>query len=586
MFINDNLFAYTEAKRQALVLEGVKVLGFKYMPIQQLDLKGLIYLDCTDFLKIIDADGTELYSRCFDHTIQYQGYVSDIIRTVAPSEAQKTYENINASTLANTRTQVIVDKANKKITLAVEDAEEALGKATELEVTVDGISSTVNNLVDVTIEAETSTNLLEMGEINLSQPIKLTIYPIVESISAIYPRSTLFPSDTLFMTNDVVQFKRTYVEDGITKIEYINYELPNSLLYKDSNTYDIFELDYDNKECKITKKLQWDANGNMIELATPQVIYYDYPFIELKDGEYEISIPGYDTAYIYAMLMKKNEYTTKFATQVQMDTQIKQTQNEVMIEVNQKVSEDEFTKAEIIARINSEGTSEAKISADSVSLEGYTTINGGFAVDEQGNASIANNSVMINEEGIQLANGRSIVGGNGMLTQFQYVATGRVGHLQGANAAHERIALYVPIYIPQNFVITDAKLFVVHTYAKVYEYTAGGYVEYPCYARNVKLYHTTERGQAAVSAGYIDDIAPLYPTTEVYNFGSASGKTFSSNSVEKITVSDIQESLETGLQYLYLADYTNNPNDYVTSDRMSGLVDMSLFVTGYLQNNI
>ena len=31
------------------------------------------------------------------------------------------------------------------------------------------------------------------------------------------------------------------------------------------------------------------------------------------------------------MQKKKNEYTTKFATQVQMDTQIKQTQNEIIV---------------------------------------------------------------------------------------------------------------------------------------------------------------------------------------------------------------------------------------------------------------
>lgn len=594
LFIYDNLFAYTEAKRQQLVLAARKLLGFKYMPIQKIDMKGLVYLDCRDYLEITDADEDEtlLYSRCFDHTIEYQGYVADTIQSLAPTETERTYENINSPLLANTRTQIIVDKANKKVNIAIADSEEAKEKATELEISVDEISGTVSDLVDVTLNGETSANNLIMNGINLSQPIKLTIKPITYNITTLYPRDTLYPSDDLFLTNKAIEFKRTYTEldietgEEVEKTDYTYYEIPNSLLYKDSNTYDEFQLDYDTKTCKIIKKLDIDANGQMYELSTPRTEYYEYPYIELKDGDYVISVPGYETVYISATLMKKNEYTTKFATQVQVDTQVKQTENEVMISVNQKVSEDEFTKAEIIARINSEGQSEAKISADSVSLEGYTTINGGFSVDTQGNASIANGSVSINDAGIQLANGRSIVGGNGMLTQFQYSATGMLGHVQGANAANQRIALYIPIYIPQNFVITDAKLFLTHTYARVYEYTGSGYVEYACYARNIKLYKTTERGIAQISSGYFDAVAPNTPGTEIYNFGNASGKTFSSNSVEKITVSNIKDSLDEGMQYLYLADYVNNPGDWVTSSRMTGVVDASLYVTGYLQNNI
>lgn len=594
LFIYDNLFAYTETKRQELVQAATELLGFKYMPIQKLDLKGLIYLDCTDFLEIVDADNnsTSLYSRCFNHTISYQGYTFDTIETLAPSETERTYENLNSPLLANSRTQIIVDKANKKINLAVESIEETDQKVSELEISVDGISGTVNNLVDVTINGETSANNLIMNGVNISQPIKLKIKPIGESITTLYPRNNLYPSNTLYSRNIAIQFKRTYteldIETGleVEKTDYTYYELPDSLLYQNSNVYDEFELDYDAKTCKVTKKLTYDANGNIIALSSPQTNYYDYPYIELRNGDYEISIPGYETVYIAATLMKENEYTTKFATQVQVDTQVKQTENEVMISVNQKVSEDEFTKAEIIARINSEGTSEATINADAISLEGYTTINGGFSVDEEGNASIANGSVNINDEGIQLANGRSIVGGNGMLTQFQYNGNGLVGHMQGANTVNQRIALYIPIYIPQNFVITEAKLFITHTYAYVYEYTQSGYQQYTCYARNIKLYHGTQRGIPQLSGGFVDNIAPASGGTEVYNFGSSSGKTFSSNSIENVTVDNISNYLQSGMQYLYLADYTNNPSDWVTASRMSGNIDATLYVTGYLQNNI
>lgn len=367
LFIYDNLFAYTEAKRQQLVLAARKLLGFRYMPIQQMDLKGLIYLDCTDYLKITDADEDEtiLYSRCLNHTIKYQGYVADSIESLAQSETERTFENLNSPILANTRTQVIVDKANKKINLAVESVEETQEKVSELEISVDGISGTVNALTDVSMDSESSTATVTFENVNASEPIGIKVHPLASpGIKCICPSSSLYPSNTLYMTERVIRFERTYEEEGETKTENIDYQLPADLLYYDSTHYDEFELDYNNKICKIIKRCQYNSSGSIVPLSQEQEIEYDYPEIILLDGDYTINIMGYNVGYLYVKLMKQNPYTSQFTTQVQTKSEIQVTAEGISSEVATKVGENE-----IISKIN-QSAEQIQINADKISIEG------------------------------------------------------------------------------------------------------------------------------------------------------------------------------------------------------------------------
>ena len=565
-----------------------KLDGLEYY-INDFVSTGIAFLELGDRYYLHIRDNT--YSCImFNDEIEVTTGLKEMIYTEMPEQSETDYTKADKTDRKINQTYLIVDKQNQTIQSVVNQIGDRSQKQTTITQDIDGINSEVSNLVDVTIEGTTSDNLISLEEINTSQPIKVKVHPIGRSITYLYPRSNLYPSGSLYSGIRSILFKRSYTEyeegEEVEKVENIYYELPTDLLYLDATHYDEFILDYEEKVCKVIKKLEYNSSGNIVQKQIAETLYFDYPFIDLKEGNYEIYIPGYQYTYIYVKLMKKNDYTTQFTTEVQVNSLIKQTENEVMIQVNHKVDEDNFTKAEIIAKINEDETSEAVINADAISLEGYTTINGGFSVDEEGNANIANGSVRINEEGIQLANGRSIVGGNGMLTQFQYNAEGLVGHTQGANTANERIALYIPVYIPQNFIITDAVLFLTHSYAHVYEYTQSGYQQYTCYARNVKLYVGNERAVPEVSGGFFNSIAPYSEGELVSNLGSSSGKTFSSNSVEKITVNGIKESLTSGMQYLYLADYTNNPGTWIASSTMSGMVDATLYVTGFLQNNI
>lgn len=108
---------------------------------------------------------------------------------------------------------------------------------------------------------------------------------------------------------------------------------------------------------------------------------------------------------------------------------IVKSQKEITLEVSKKVNGDE-----VISAINLT-PEEAKITANKIALEGYTTINDGFSVDEQGNmtcnnASITGSAIVngtnfsVDEQGNMICNDAeihnvSIVNGNISLTQEQ-----------------------------------------------------------------------------------------------------------------------------------------------------------------------
>jgi hypothetical protein len=98
-------------------------------------------------------------------------------------------------------------------------------------------------------------------------------------------------------------------------------------------------------------------------LSEEEITIYDYPTIDLKDGDYEIQLLGYNYGYIKATLMQKNRYTTQFTSKVEMNSSISQTAEEINLEVSKKVGNDE-----VISRIN-QSAEQIQINANKVSLE-------------------------------------------------------------------------------------------------------------------------------------------------------------------------------------------------------------------------
>ena len=187
-----------------------------------------------------------------------------------------------------------------------------------------------------------------------------------------YPSDDLFPRDTYLVIKQ---------EDK----EVSRYHLPIKRLNSTGSASDEFIWEYN--KMKIIHRVGIATNGDYYVLAQPY---------EEDLGELEITIPEGDGYFVFESFpfatisityMLKNEYTETFSTKVEMKSEIKVATDEINLEVAKKVD-----SGEIISAINL-SPEEIAINSKKIALEGYTTINGGFSVDEQGNAKMKNADV-------------------------------------------------------------------------------------------------------------------------------------------------------------------------------------------------
>lgn len=332
IIIYDNYFAYNIEKRQELIQAGTALFGLRYMPVQNLELIGLVYLDCTDIIGVQDGAGTTYLTRVFSHIIKYNGAVSDTIETTGESDNEKRYSNPNNSIAQNSRTEIIVDRAKKEITAVVEEVAGQNQKIAQVTQTVDELRSQISDIADITTSLESNSARLEFENINQSEPIRIVIHPVGTNIAKLHPSPSLKPKVGLKIKTRILRFTNT------TTQEVWNYELPDDLLYYDNEDYDEFQLDYEAQTCIINKKCKWNNDGTVGLLANERTDEYTFPHIELTDGDYTVQLIQYNSGYIFARMMTKNYYTDQFATRAELNSEISQTVDNINLSVNERLT--------------------------------------------------------------------------------------------------------------------------------------------------------------------------------------------------------------------------------------------------------
>lgn len=299
--------------------------------------------------------------------------------------------------------------------------------------TVNEIKGEINDIADITKVAD-GYGSVYLEKINESEPIYIKIYPTEnEDISYLYPRDNLYPSNNLFSKSRTLKFESDEY--------YVDYELPNDLLYYDENNYDEFVLDYDTQTCVVNKKVGYNADGTKYLLDTTQTISYEYPTIPLKKGDYSVTMLGYDNSYLFVRMMCENLYTNQFTTKVELNSaiiqtkdsitsevkstyatknelvstqsSIKQTTDSINLEVAKKVDNKDYTSAQILMKINNDASSTViksdKVDIDAIatftnsklSKAGSTTINGAnittgtLSADKVSGGTISSSSISI-----------------------------------------------------------------------------------------------------------------------------------------------------------------------------------------------
>lgn len=185
---------------------------------------------------------------------------------------------------------------------------------------------------------ETNYASLSLEDINASEPITVKIHPIVTNISYLYLSLSTFPSSELYSKIRILRFTRTYEDEGETKTENIDYQIPDNLLYYNNQIYDEFYLDYETQTCQITKRCKYNSDGTVGALDNEVINTYEYPTIDLGDGDYTISLLGYNSGYLFVRLMASNIYTTQFATKVELNSAITQVEDSIELSVSQTLT--------------------------------------------------------------------------------------------------------------------------------------------------------------------------------------------------------------------------------------------------------
>lgn len=376
--IYGNPFAYTVQKREYLI-DAIfnQVKGFGYSAFTVKD-SFLPYFELGDLVQFKNKQGQLVSSIILRIKTDY-----DSVELSAPSitNAEVDYIKPTSDSEITRNTRIQVDKAQQEITSMAGVITEQNTKISRITQTVDELNSKISEIADITISHETNSAKLIFEEINASEPISINIHPIVEHISYTYPYTGLFPSNYTYLKTRTLRFTNTSAYEQTTDIKYtsyrkyytydsqnnkydllikgtdyqvgdiisgtiyqnteVDYEIPSNLYYYDENNYDEFILDYGDgieKTCIVNKKVGINADGSTYLLDEEQIITYPYPTISLTDGDYEVTLLGYEVGYLFARLMAKNIYTTQFATRVEMNSAISQKADQINLSVDKKLS--------------------------------------------------------------------------------------------------------------------------------------------------------------------------------------------------------------------------------------------------------
>ena len=119
----DNPITYTETLRTKAINDLKFLFGFTYTPFTT-NTTGYPWLQAYDKIKLVTMDNTEVITYPFNRTISYNGHIKTKIDTIGTTTTETKYTYESPITRGLKQTQIMVDKANQKITSLVSTTEE------------------------------------------------------------------------------------------------------------------------------------------------------------------------------------------------------------------------------------------------------------------------------------------------------------------------------------------------------------------------------------------------------------------------------------------------------------------------------
>lgn len=390
LVINDNPFAYTQAKREQLIIALFNVVkGFEYKAFS-FKCQGLPYSETMDKIRFLDKEGNTYDSYVFRFNYKSPNGLESTIEAPSIIKATVNYQNVPSALEIAKRTEIIVNKQEQKITSLAQETTENSRKITKQEQDIDSIKSTVQNVVEVTSTIDGLKKVI-LDNCVAGDLLELHIYGNNTVFDYLYPSDDLYPNDKLYPYGDsrieLIHFPENS-EEGTSKI----YELGiTEVLRQNEEVQDEYVLE--NGQAKIIRRVAKDGT-TLAEEIVEEIGSYNIP---LEAGTNIINIKNY-TANIRAKFALKNSYTDIFATKVEMDAKIELQSENINIELSKKTDSNKIIASINMSTEKAEDGSIMKLLADKISLvgkvlnlaENMSIVSENFNVDSKGNMECSN----------------------------------------------------------------------------------------------------------------------------------------------------------------------------------------------------
>ena len=223
-----------------------------------------------------------------------------------------------------------------------------------------------------------------------------------------------------------------------------------------------------------------------------------------------------------------------------------------------------------------EGT-EFNVSADSIDFQSHTF---NLATDD---ISIISDNVAITNNGIQLSNGATIAGENGLITNLFFTSGGSMGGYQklGFSTDMEQLVnqnVFLDVYIPQEFTIIGAYLTLQHCSV---DWFGGTDTPVSGYARNIRIYKATGSYRADNSLGEL--VISQANLEEIPNALGVAEWTPTTLDMQYVTgTTDLKNYLKHGMNTIVAKSNTSDPTSIVEVGEKTGVGKLTLNLIGYM----
>lgn len=322
LMIKENQFMNFNDRVDYLQELSEKLFGVEYY-LNDFVSTGIMYYDLLDMYNIEIFGKTYNCLMLNDEQDITQG-LEENIHTDRPETSETDYKKADTIDRKINQTYLIVDKQNQKIEGVINQIGDRSKKTTTITADIDGLNSKVSNIADLT-NTISGTKTIALENCIAGNLLELHI----RGNNTVFDYLTL--SDDLILSDDLYLKGDSIIIVTDSKGNLKEYELGiKEVLRQNGTTYDEYILK--DGKAQIIRRINKDGsikdNEEIEELG-------DFS-IDLADETNTISIKNY-TAEISAKYALKNSYTDIFASKVEMNSEIKQTSEEITLATNKKL---------------------------------------------------------------------------------------------------------------------------------------------------------------------------------------------------------------------------------------------------------